>query len=305
MLKNFRNSIVGLAVGDALGMPAEGMTREQIKNIYGCIEDYIPSPYGDLKAGEWTDDTEQMLILAESILNTIYFDPEDFADRLKRWYFETTSKRVGPTTRRAIYNLINGIPWSKSGIDSDSCGAAMRVTPVGLVYSFSLDLVEKYAELSAIVTHRNYSAIGAAVAVAVAVACNIRGFSLDELVEEVSKRVVGYDPLVAEKIEYAYEISDKDVDFAVGKIGNSISSFDSVPMAFYCFFAGKNFEESVKLAANCGGDTDSIAAISGSLKGSAGFEVPSRWLEGLKDVDRLLDVAEELYKLYEKIIKLY
>ena len=300
----FRNCILGLAVGDALGMPVEGLSRENIKQIYGEIKDFHPSPYGDLEEGEWTDDTEQMLVLAESLIDTIYFDPENFAERLKKWFLETNSRRIGPSSRRAISNLLRGVHWSRAGVFSDTCGAAMRVAPIGLVYHFSLNLVEKYAEISARVTHTGFAAIGGAVGVAVAIACNLLDFSDEELLAEVVKRVEPIDNLLSEKIKFAYEISDRDVDYAVSKLGNSISTLDVVPMAFYAYFSGENFEQSLLKAVNAGGDTDSIAAICGALKGSSGDEIPERWLEKLKNRELLEDLAGRLYELHLKIVKL-
>ncbi|WP_202320592.1 ADP-ribosylglycohydrolase family protein [Archaeoglobus neptunius] len=304
MDKKFRNCITGIAVGDALGMPAEGLLREAVKQIYGEIRDFFPSPYGDLKEGEWTDDTEQMMILASSILETTYFNPEDFAEKLKTWFLSTESRRIGPSSTRAISNLLSGIPWSRAGVMSDTCGAAMRVAPVGLVYHFSFNLVEKYAELSAIVTHRGTAAVGGAIAVAIGIACNLLDFSEEEMLSEVLKRVDPVDSLLAEKIKYAYEIADKELDFAVEKLGNTMSALDVVPMAFYAFFSGENFEDSLILAANAGGDSDSIAAICGALKGAAGFDIPDRWLGKIKDREKLEELANRLYDLHIRIVKL-
>lgn len=304
MDRKFRNCILGVAVGDALGMPAEGLSREDIKQIYGEIRDFYPSPYGDLKPGEWTDDTEQMLLLAESLIETVYFNPENFSEKLKNWFLSTKSRRIGPSSTRAISNLLSGVPWNRAGVHSDTCGAAMRVAPIGLVYHFSLNLVERYAELSARVTHTGSGAISGAVAVAVAIACNVLDFSGEEMLAEVLRRIEAIDSLMADKIKYAYEISDRDSDFAVEKIGNTISALDVVPMAFYCYFAAEDFEESLVKAANTGGDADSISAICGALKGSAGHEIPERWLRDLKDKDLLIEIADKLYDLHVKIVRI-
>jgi ADP-ribosylglycohydrolase len=303
-MKKFENCILGTAIGDALGMPVEGMTRNQIRLIYGEIKDFLPSPYGDLKAGEWTDDTEQMLVLAESIVETTYFSPENFAEKLKDWFMNTESRRVGPTSRRAVSNLLSGLPWNKAGVNSDTCGAAMRVMPVGLVYHFSFNLVERYAEIQARVTHTGSAAIGGAVAVAVAIACNLLDFSKKELLGEVLKRTASYDTLLADKIQYAYEIREKNLDFAVEKLGNTISALDVVPLAFYCYFSEQTFDDCVVKAVNAGGDADSIAAICGAIKGSEGAEIPEKWLMDLKDVEKLRDVSKKLYELHNKIVSL-
>ncbi len=295
MIDRFRGAILGFAIGDALGMPVEGMSRDEIADRYGVVESFIPSPYRDLDSGEWTDDTEQMIALAESILKTVYFCPEDFAERLKL----IKSHRIGPTTRAALKNLTFGVHWSKAGMVSETCGSSVRVLPIGLVYSFSLDLVENYAFLSSVVTHKG-SAVGGAVAVAVAVACILRGFSEREMLEEVVGRTEKYDDLIAEKIDVAYEISDKNLDYAIERLGNSMSVYESVPFAFYCYFSSSNFKDCALKAVNAGGDADSIAAIACGMKGcELGVEsIPDDWISGLRDRELLLDLADRLHDLH-------
>ncbi len=301
MQEKFERCLLGVAIGDAMGMPVEGMTRDQIKRTYGEVRDFLPSPYGDLNAGEWTDDTEQMIVLAESILSTVYFDPADFAERLKRWFLSTGCRRIGPTTSRAMQRLLSGADWSEAGVESETCGAAMRVAPVGLVYGFSLNLVERYAALAARVTHTAPAAVAAAVAIAVGVACNVLGIEGEELLEEVTTRVERYDRLLAEKVRWAYDLSDEDIDSAIERLGNSISSLDATPMAFYCFFSTESFEECVIKAVNAGGDADSIAAMSGALAGSEGRRIPDSWIDSLKDAGRIKEIANRLYELRRRI----
>ncbi len=148
MLSNFRGCLVGLAIGDALGKDFEGLSFEEIRERYGYIRDI-----GD---GEWTDDTEQALILAESIASTLYFSPDDFASRLKNIGL---SRFYGPTSSKAIERLKRGLSWRESGVFSDTDGSAMRVAPIGLVYHFNYNLIEKYAILSSIITHKGNAAI--------------------------------------------------------------------------------------------------------------------------------------------------
>ncbi|MEM1579049.1 MAG: ADP-ribosylglycohydrolase family protein [Archaeoglobaceae archaeon] len=299
MLKKFEGCLLGLAIGDALGMPVEGLSRDKVKQIYGKILDFLPSPYGDLEAGEWTDDTEQALLLAESLIETKYFSPENFAEKLKSWFYK--GKRIGPTSRLAIMKLLRGAKWYEAGVEADTCGSAMRVAPIGLVYHFNFNLVEKYAEISSRITHTGTAAIAAAVSVAIAVSCKILDFSDEELVSEVVNRVEDYDSLLADKIRYAYEIRSLDLDYAIEKLGNTISALDVVPLAFYCIFSENSFEKAVLKSANAGGDADSISAICGAIKGIEG--VPERFVMKLKDPDVLKDVAQKLYELHLEIAK--
>jgi ADP-ribosylglycohydrolase len=285
--QRFRGAILGHAIGDALGMPVEGMSADKIKERFGRIENFLPSING-LKAGEWTDDTGEMIILAESILDTFYLDPENFANRLKAGVLSGRIMRIGPTTRKAVENLLARIPWNRSGVEANTCGAAMRVTPVGLVYNFSLNLVEKYAYISSIITHRGRGAIGGAVAIATAIACICQEFDNDNLLREVITRTEGYDKLVADKI------SRRSAN------GTTMLSWDAVPMAFYCFLTSDSYDECVLKAVNAGGDTDSIAAMAGAMKGAElGLQkIPEKWLKNVKDSEYLHEIADRLYGLH-------
>jgi len=295
MIEKCRGAIVGFAIGDALGMPVEGLSMSEIRERYGIIEDFLPSPYGDLKEGEWTDDTEQMLVLAYSILRNGYFNPEDFANALKG----IENVRLGPTSKEAIENLRKGIPWTLSGVESDTCGSAMRVLPIGLVYSFSLELVERYALASSVVTHRG-PAIAGAVAIAVAAACIMNEMERDEIVREVCGRVRKFDEFLADKIMMAYHLAGEDYELVAGIIGNTVSVYESVPFAFYCFFSSKHFEECALKAVNAGGDADSVAAMACGLMGCMrGIgDIPGRWRRRVKDYDILIATADRLHDLH-------
>jgi ADP-ribosylglycohydrolase len=302
----FRGSILGVAIGDALGMPSEGMKMDEIKKMFGYINEFFPSPTGDLGRGEWTDDTEQMIILSESIIDHIYLDPEDFSSKLVEWSERAFRLRTGPTTRQALYNLIKGAPWDEAGVDSATCGASMRVSPIGLVYHFNFDLVEQYAAISASITHRNSSAIGGAVGVAIAIACILSDYRNEELLEEVILRVEKYDNLLSEKIRYSWEIKNESLEYAVDKLGNSIMTWDVVPMAFYSYFSSSDFSDAISKGANAGGDTDSISAISGALAGAKYGEtkIPEKLKKEVKDSNYLVKIADLLYDVHIKIIKL-
>ena len=299
MKDNFRGALAGLAIGDALGMPVEGMSFDDIREKYGTITEFMTSDDG-LSAGEWTDDTEQALILAESLYETIYFSPDNFAEKLRKI---DLSHRYGPTSIRAITNLKRGYSWRESGIESDTDGSSMRVSAIGLLYHHNYSLVESYAAIASSITHRGNAAIAGSVAVAVGVACILNEDEM--LFEEVVKRVEKYDALTAEKIEYAYQIRNSSLSKAVRELGNTIMAFDAVPMAFYCYFSSKSFEQAVVKGANAGGDTDTIAAIAGAMKGAdTGFEkIPSRFKK-VKDLDRILEIADLLYDAYLRLSRI-
>ncbi|MDM7935711.1 MAG: ADP-ribosylglycohydrolase family protein, partial [Methanothrix sp.] len=139
----FLGCLLGVAVGDALGMPVEGYTAEEIRSRFGAVQEMMPAPEGHfhtgLLAGQFTDDTEETLILAESMVEAHGLSPERFAERLIAWgaswtLDERLNRGVGFTTRSAVERMISGVPWTRSGLAIPTCGSAMRAAPVGLLY---------------------------------------------------------------------------------------------------------------------------------------------------------------------------
>lgn len=305
----FRGCITGVAVGDALGMQVEELTREEIKRNYGLVKDYGRAPPDHpnhkLLPGMFTDDTEQTLNLAESIVEKGRFDVGHFAHKISQWGKKILEnpeldRFSGGTSKKAIKKLLSGIDWLESGEEGTTCGSAMRVSPIGLFYHQDLDLVEKYAKMSSTPTHTSHAARAGAIAVAVGVACNIRNLDMETILKEVAERCSREDPDLADKIYLSYDLKEEDIDSAVRKIGNSSSVYETVPFAFYSFFSNLNdFESSVITAVNAGGDTDSIGAITGALSGARhGIRaIPRRWLDGLEKRDYLIDIADKLLEL--------
>ena len=312
-LKNkYTGCMLGAAIGDALGKQNEGVRREEILKM-GYIKDYGRAPKGSpgekLRAGQYTDDTEQMLVLAQSLVACNGFDAADFARRIAKWGEEfrndpARSPFLGPSSSSAIEKLNSGISWKESGSDIPSCGSAMRVAPIGLFYD-RLENVESNAVLSSIPTHKSKGAIAGAVAVAVAVRSAIEGGARSEIMRKTCERASNHDINLAAKIELAYELRNELPDIAFARLGTSYYVCDTVPCAFYCFF--RYFEEpemAIIESVNAGGDTDSIGCITGSLCGAFhGIECFSKkWINGLENKDIVENIAISLFKIFSHFL---
>jgi ADP-ribosylglycohydrolase len=285
--------MLGAAIGDALGKQNEGVNREDILKR-GCINNYGKAANGTpgdkLRPGDYTDDTEQMLVLAGSLIENNGLDVTDFSHRIAKWGKDALKDPirksfVGPTSALAIERLYSGVGWKDSGGDLPSCGSAMRVAPVGLFWD-NLDDVESNAALSSIPTHNSKASIAGAVAVAIAIRCALDGKECADIISETCARTSKYDAGLAEKIKLSFELKNNDPDEVFSELGTSYLAIDTVPCAFYCFAKHFDNPESVIIeAVNAGGDTDSIACIAGALcgalRGSDSF--PVRWIEGLEN----------------------
>lgn len=298
--------MLGAAIGDAIGKQNEGMQRKDIlKN--GFINDYGKAlagcPGEKLRAGQYTDDTEQMILLAESLIERNGFDAGDFAERMAQWGADALAdpvrkSLVGPSSSAAVVRLNSGISWKNSGSSIPSCGSSMRAAPIGLFYC-DLDEVEEKAALSSIPTHNSSGAIAGAVAVAVGVRCALDGMERVEIIKESCVRASKYDDGMGEKMGHAFDLRDEDADKVFAKLGTSYLADETVSSVLYCF--SRFFDEPEKAiieAVNAGGDTDSIACITGALCGARhGIDAfPERWIKGLENRDIVEHIAVMLFK---------
>ncbi len=297
----YTGCMVGAAIGDALGKQNEGQSREDILSR-GYVTDYGEAEAGcpgeKLRAGQYTDDTEQMIVLAQSIIDCGGFDVEDFAVRIARWGVDALNdpvrkSLVGPSSAAAIAKLNSGISWKEAGSGIPSCGSAMRVAPIGLFYA-DLKEIESNAALSSVPTHNSKGAIAGAVAVAIAVRCALDGMDCFELIKEASARASKHDINLGKKIGLSYRLRTEQPQEVFIRLGTSYLVYETVPCAFYCF--SKHFEEPEKAvieAANAGGDTDSIACVTGALCGALHGvgSFPQRWINGLENKDLIENLA--------------
>ncbi len=311
LLDRFRGSLLGGAVGDALGMPTEGYTAEEIRSRFGPILEMLRAPAGHfhtgLEAGQFTDDTEETLLLAESLIESSGFSAERFSEKLIGWgtawtLDERLNRGVGFTTRAAVESLIAGRSWQESGLPIPTCGSAMRAAPIGLLFHGDLDLVGRYADLQSLPTHTASAARAGAVAIATGVALCLQGFPRMMVLRTAAGQAARTDREFAERLLGIESLLDLEAGEALRTIGCSPLAYETVTAAFYCFLKFEP-EEALITAASGGGDTDSIASIAGSLFGAAlgAAWIPDRWLLALEQKGRIEAAARGLFDLHTAI----
>jgi len=307
----YTGCMLGAAIGDALGKQNEGLGRKDILEN-GYVTDYGKAwpgcPGENLREGQYTDDTEQMIVLAQSLIECNGFNAVDFAGKIAKWGSDAQNdpvrkKLVGPSSAAAISRLNSGITWKESGSDIPSCGSAMRVAPIGLFYN-DMDEIESNAALSSIPTHNSKGAIAGAVAVAVAVRSALCEKDCSEIIKDTAGKASKYDAGLAKKIELSFEKKDIEPDKVFEEFGTSYLVYDTVPCAFYCF--SRHFavpEKAIIEAVNAGGDTDSIACITGALYGALhGIDVfPEKWLKGLENRKMIEHLSNAIWRKSENI----
>jgi ADP-ribosylglycohydrolase len=289
-----RGALYGLAVGDALGMPTQMLSRREIAERWGpLLTGFEPAPpdhpiAAGLPAGTVTDDTEQAVLLGRLLVEghgTV--EPRELAQALVRWERDMAARGsldlLGPSTKRAVAAVLAGVPPEEAGASGDTNGAAMRIAPLGIAVNLDHPeaLVDQVVAVSR-VTHNTGVALAGAAAVAAAVSAGLSGAGVGEatafavdaagIAAGRGHWVAGAD--VAARIEWATRlVTDRDLAEAAEVIytlvGTSLATQESVPAAFAVLAAvPDNPWQACLLAASLGGDCDTIAAMAGAVAGA-------------------------------------
>ena len=300
-------ALAGLALGDALGMPTQEMSPEQIRSVYGRITGLVDGdasqPYAPgMPAGSVTDDTEQALLVASLLVRgrgtssgRVALDAGEFAHALLDWEDSMIERGsldlLGPSTKAALERVRAGEdPLSVGGAGTTN-GAAMRVTPIGIAVSTADP--EAFADAvwsSCQVTHATRQGFQSAALVAAAVSMGIdtarstapdlRGLLWKAVtyVDSLPERGAWTpDPDVVAATRRAMQLvanpASSSLECLVEQVGTSVASAQAIPMAF-ALLARDPSPQALLDAANIGGDTDTIGAIAGAILGAVlGFEV--------------------------------
>jgi ADP-ribosylglycohydrolase len=305
-------AIVGFAIGDALGMPAEFLSREQIRRYYGKpISGFISAHPGhasdSLPQGSYTDNTQTMLATAECLIECKAMDPARHADALLSWFRNTVPHRTPSSANlRACKHLSTGRPWNKSGVFSSDCAAAMRMTPIGIFFNSCPETLTRAALDNCAITHTERRARAASVGVAYLTArllqAGERCWPADQVLE-AADHIAHLDKDMAAVMRWSTQITHLQPDEALFEIGTSSDAIETVPAAIYCFLKHpRNFSGAVLPAVNAGDATDSIGALAGSFVGAlAGVQaIDTQWLHEIENSDVLIGVGESLANLIRR-----
>ena len=300
-------ALAGLALGDALGMPTQAMSPEQIRAVYGTITGLVDGdasqPYAPgMPAGSVTDDTEQALLVASLLVRgrgtssgRVALDAGEFAHALLAWEDSMIERGsldlLGPSTKAALEGVRAGEDPLTVGGAGTTNGAAMRVTPIGIAMSTADP--EAFADAvwsSCQVTHATRQGFQSAALVAAAVSMGIdaarsttpdlrgllwKALSYVDSLPERGAWTPNPDVIAATRraMQLVANPASSSLECLVEQVGTSVASAQAIPMAF-ALLARDPSPQALLDAANIGGDTDTIGAIAGAILGAAlGFEV--------------------------------
>lgn len=315
-----------VAIGDALGMPAHDMTREEIKDRFGKPISSFMAPFKDsrvhrtLQAGQITDDTRLTLAMAKAYIEndgkiTPQVITEYIAAAVNEAFQEGLETLFGMSTKEALRAFNSGQdPIKTSRLQKSpqigaTNGGAMRISPVGLVHPGDLRSTIRDAAAACLATHGTQAGISGACAIAAGVAeammpqatvfsivkASLSGAEEGEILGKRLARTVPV-PSVPLRIRLAISLAlkSKTTEEASERfskiIGTGLPAYESIPTAIGIFLScGGDPVECVKMGANIGNDTDTIASMTGALAGAfKGFtQVPATWYKKVEKVNQL------------------
>jgi len=325
--------LYGQAMGDAWAMPADLRPNLTWQRYGGWVTSMVDAPndhpvHAGFKAGQVTDDTQQAMALAQTLIETNgQLTVEAAAQAIINWYNlidGDNSPFVGPSTRRAVMALQSGQDPQTTGLHGDTNGGAMRISPIGLVHPSNPEVAIEDAIIACIPTHNTDVAISGACAVAAAVAqALIPDTTLEDIIgmagwaAEIGQgrgpRWIG--PSIARKIEFAVQLatdaslSERDrlqnlYDF----IGSTLATADAVPCAFGILaMANGHPVEAAIYATALSGDADTVGAIACAIAGAwHGIEAfPMDCIETIRQANPQYDFEETAENLYDIAVENY
>lgn len=288
----FAGSMLGLALGDALGARHEGGPLEQVA--------WWLMGVGKGEMLRWTDDTEMAIGLSESLVRSNGVDPDDLA---RAWAHGHDPRRgYGAGARRLLSMIRGGADWRTANRSvfpdgSFGNGAAMRAAPLGLYYHARPQELRKAAELAASITHAHPLGIAGGVLVARVVALAFAGARPREVVDGLLAEPWPDEFRVRLELARSWLGSSVPVTRVARDLGNGIEAHCSAVTAVWAWAShADDFEAMVAYVISLGGDTDTIAAMAGGIHGArlGTSALPSAMLDRLEARDRIHGLATRL-----------
>jgi ADP-ribosyl-[dinitrogen reductase] hydrolase len=295
-------SVLGLALGDALGAPFEFLRSPNVPSPLPAFE----RPWLGRPPGSTTDDTDMARNLVRSLVARNGFDAADLVDRHVEW-FRSEPPDVGTLVGRVLRRVERGEDaataaqaiWAERGPEvSAGNGSVMYCAPLGLAYANRPDELHELAPALSALTHYDGRCRTACLAVTLGVAALVRGVTAEDAARSVLTAVDDLD-------------GGEELEFLVEAAGSS-RAIDGPDQGFCLFTAGVAFqalvsggvaETELRRVVSLGGDADTNAAVAGALLGARDGVggLPGAWLERLEDADAIRTEAEELVPLARSV----
>lgn len=292
-----RGVLYGVACGDALGRPVEFMPASEISAEHGRLDEMIGHGTWNQPAGTITDDTEQALCIARSLVEQQRFDPSDIAERFVAWY-DSNPFDIGRMTMKSLSRLKHGDVWDEAGQhvwesspegQNAGNGSVMRCAPLAVPYATNWDRLVEVSRQSSQITHADPRCT---------YGCAVLNLTVAGLLEDVDTPLqdtlddVGSNA-PSEFVSALQPLARGDPPDTLETSGYVVHSLQT---ALHDGLFAESAEEAIVTAVNRGGDTDTIGAIAGAVAGArfGASQLPERWLAAIDEVRQLEGLASQL-----------
>lgn len=308
---NIEGAIIGSIIGDALGVPAEFMSRDELKK--NPITDMIGGGLHNQPAGTWSDDTSMVLCTMDSIIE----NGIDYDDQMKRfsewlWSAENTARDevfdVGGTTKHAIFKFVKNTPALECGETAENTcgnGSLMRIIPTALYIVGKYDNYEiddRTAEIIHNTSKCTHAHLKCQIACGIFCAVIFQMYHRGHLPHLVKNGILSALSYYRRKAEFASVISEFE---SLAEIGNwpeeSVQSsgyvIHTLQAALWCLLTTRDYSECVLKAVNLGDDTDTTAAVAGALAGLwyGAKDIPFDWKVSTAKYPEIWDKTNRFY----------
>ncbi len=304
-----RGVIFGQAVGDALGLGTEFLTKRKVTSYYPLgltnFDQFVIDAHREKwQPGEWTDDTDQMLCILDSVLENDSLDILDIANRFHSWAF-SGGRGLGQTVRAVLthphflkdpHEAAKSV-WHESNGYAAANGAVMRTSALGVYKYNSPEQLISNTETVCKITHFDPRCVASCIAVTQAIGKMIQGEErIESLLREVFSVASPYDERVLECLDLASMEDISCLQLDSGGIGYTLKA---TAAAFWSLKHCDSFDNGIVAVINEGGDADTNGAVAGALLGARfGYSgIPERLTKNLIGHERLWNRTERLIEL--------
>ena len=298
-------TIFGQAIGDALGLGTEFMSKKEVREKYPdglkeysqIIRDYHRAKF---QPGSWSDDTDMMLCIANAIIEDNGINLHTIARNFKQWVYAPETRGVGQTTLKVLSiaeyvekpHQVAELIWRMTRTKNAANGSVMRTAIIGLKKENVAQTAEDVCKL----THFDPRCVGSCVIVSEIINHLIwhdEQLSYSQIITIGNK----YDKSIAEYIDKAYYngIESLELD-EPSSIGYTLKALGS---ALWCLFHANDFEEGLLRVVNEGGDADTNAAVACAMLGAKfGYtSIPQKYTDGLTRKSDLMRIINYLMQI--------
>lgn len=302
--ERYQGVMLGVAAGNSLGLPVEGWTYKRIAARFsnGLTEIDVTE-----KERPWDDDLAQTAILAEALLDKGDLDLEDLAFRFIRWANEN-GRGIGNLTSFVISELASSTPankaarlvWERYDPRPAGNGALMRCAPVALRWRRDGHRLVQESMKSALITHYDPRCVWSIVVLNTIIALDLSGIMPDLKQLALVLDNAGAPPVVGASIRNAIECTLDDLVLDGADMGYTLKAMQ---VGLWALQQKSDFETVLVKVVKAGGDTDTNGAVAGAVMGArvGAARIPQRWLENIRDTDRLVILADQLFQASEGI----